>query len=57
MQKTKENRALIIEVLTAAHRVCLMGGGKTKFTCPALETETPAAPEAPEKQTKEAGGE
>ena len=51
MQRTKENRALVVDVLTEARRVCLLGGGKIKFTCP----DTPEMP--PEKQTKEAGGE
>ena len=57
MQRTKENRALAVDVLTEARRVCLLGGGKVKFICAeGLDMPWQAAKEEPEKQTEKAAG-
>ena len=57
MQKTKENRALVVDVLTEARRVCLLGGGKVTFICAeGLDMPWQAAEKAPDKQTEKAAG-
>ena len=57
MQKTKENMRLVIDVLTEARRVCLLGGSKVKFVCAeGLDMPWQAAEKAPEKQTEKAAG-
>ena len=57
MQKTKENRALVVDVLTEARRVCLLGGGKVKFICAeGLDIPWQAAKETPKAQTEKAAG-
>lgn len=58
MQKTKENRALVVDVLTEARRVCLLSGGRTiSFVCAeGLDMPWQAAEKAPEKQTEKAAG-